>query len=255
MVARLVILSLLIFSCSNSIIQEESAEIKFENAIQYIEDSKFSRAIDELEYLLLVDPLSDFANDAQYYIAESYYNLNNYSKAIEEFEKYLSRRSLSNELLIKSQFLLCKCYYNVSLDYNKDQSATYKAIEKLQYFIEKDSMSEYLNEIEEMISGLRTKLAKKNFYTAKLYLRLEEFDSAIIYYDSIIKEYYDTEFVNYSLINTAVLYFIEDKEKSISYLDNHKNSFISIDDYKSAILFIGNLKSDQETEYYIDQLK
>jgi len=255
MVIRLVILSLLMFSCSNSLIQEEPATIKFENAMKYIEDSKFARAIDELEYLLLVDPMSDVANDAQYYVAESYYNLNNYNRAIEEFEKYLSRRSLSNELLKKSQFLLCKCYYNVTLDYNKDQSGTYIAIEKLQYFIEKESMEEYVNEIQTMISDLRTKLAKKNFYTAKLYLRLEELDSAVIYYDSIIKEYYDTEFVNYSLINTAIIYFIDDKEKSISYLKNHKNSFISIDDYKSAISYIDNLQLEQKTEYYIDQLK
>ena len=116
-------------------------------------------------------------------------------------------------------------------------------------------MKEYVDEIQKMILNLRTKLAKKNFYTAKLYLRLEELDSAVIYYDSIIKEYYDTEFVNYSLINTAIIYFIDDKEKSISYLENHKNSFISIDDYKSAISFIENLQLEQKTEYYIDQLK
>ena len=255
MVIRLVILFLLVFSCSNSLIQEEPSSIKFDNAIKYIKDDKYSRAIDELEYLLLVDPLSDYASDAQYYLAESYYNLDNFQKAIEEFEKYLSRRSLSHELLKKSQFLLCKCYYKVTLDYNKDQSGTYIAIEKLQYFIEKESMSEYVDEIEQMILDLRTKLAKKNFHTAKLYVRLEELESAVIYYDSIIKEYYDTEFVNHSLINIATIYFIDNKEKSISYLGNHKNSFISINDYESAVLFVNNLELNQEIEYYIDQLK
>ena len=46
-------------------------------------------------------------------------------------------------------------------------------------------------EIEQMILELRTKLAKKNFHTAKLYERLEELDSAVIYYDTIIKEFYE----------------------------------------------------------------
>ena len=204
---------------------------------------------------LLVDPLSEHANDAQYYIAESYYNLDNFSKSIEEFEKYLSQRLLSNELLKKSQLLLCKSYFNISLDYNKDQTGTYIAIEKLQYFIEKESMLEYLNEIEQMILELRTKLAKKNFHTAKLYERLEELDSAVIYYDTIIKEFYDTKFVNQSLMNISIIYFIDNKNKSMSYLENHKSSFDSIDDYKSAVSLIDNLELDQEIEYYIDQLK
>jgi len=254
MVIRLLLL-LLLFSCSTSLIKEEPSSIKFENAMKYIEDSKYSRAIDELEYLLLVDPLSEHANDAQYYIAESYYNLDNFSKSIEEFEKYLSQRLLSNELLKKSQLLLCKSYFNISLDYNKDQTGTYIAIEKLQYFIEKESMLEYLNEIEQMILELRTKLAKKNFHTAKLYERLEELDSAVIYYDTIIKEFYDTKFVNQSLMNISIIYFIDNKNKSMSYLENHKSSFDSIDDYKSAVSLIDNLELDQEIEYYIDQLK
>ena len=254
MVIRLLLL-LLLFSCSTSLIKEEPSSIKFENAMKYIDDSKYSRAIDELEYLLLVDPLSEYANEAQYYIAESYYNLNNFPKSIEEFEKYLSQRFLSNELLKKSQLLLCKSYFNISLDYNKDQTGTYIAIEKLQYFIEKESMLEYLDEIEQMILELRTKLAKKNFHTAKLYERLEELDSAVIYYNTIIKEFYDTKFVNQSLMNISIIYFIDNKNKSISYLENHKNSFDSIDDYNSAVILIDNLESDQEIEYYIDQLK
>ena len=37
----------------------------------------------------------------------------------------------------------------MTLDYNKDPSSTYIAIEKLQYFIEKESMEEYVNEFKE----------------------------------------------------------------------------------------------------------
>ena len=40
--------------------------------------------------------------------------------------------------------------------------------------------------------------------------------------------------------------FIDNKEKSISYLGNHKNSFISINDYESAVLFINNLELNHQ---------
>ena len=80
--------------------------------------------------------------------------------------------------------MLCKCYYNISLEFNKDQSNTYIAIEKLQYYIEKEIMTEYVNKIEEMILNLRTKLSKKDFFTARLYIKLGEFDNS--YYSATV---------------------------------------------------------------------
>ena len=74
---KFLIFSLLIFSCTNSLVEDEISSIKIEQAIKYINEEKYSKAIDELEYILFVDPLSDYANDAQYYLAESYYNLKN----------------------------------------------------------------------------------------------------------------------------------------------------------------------------------
>mgnify|MGYP001158195855 FL=1 len=58
MVIRLVAI-LMFFSCSTSLMKDDSSLVKFENAMEYIEDSKYSKAIDELEFLLLIDPLSE----------------------------------------------------------------------------------------------------------------------------------------------------------------------------------------------------
>ena len=255
MVRISIMLLLFIFSCVRPILEDQSTSVKIDNALMYIKDNKYSRAIEELEYILATDPLSEYVSDAQYYLSESYFHMGSYQQAILEYEKYLSRRDLSYELVQKSQFMLCKCYYNVSLEYNKDQSSTFIAIEKLQYFIEKDSMAQYIDEIETMILQLRTKLAKKDFYTAKLYIRLEELDAAVIYFNNIINDYYDTEFVNDSLTNIALIYLIDDIKKSILFLENHKNSFTTKDDFDKAVIFINNIKSNQDNDFYISLLK
>ena len=166
----------------------------------------------------------------------------------------MSKPDYLDDYVKKVYFMLCKCYFNNSLEFSKDQSDTYIAIEKLQYYIEKDVMFEYVDEIEQMILSLRTKLAKKDFYTASLYIKLEEFDSANIYYYSIINNYYDTEYVNDALINIALLYFI-DNNNPIFFLENHKNSFLSINDYNDAIILIERLEKNKDSEYYINLLR
>ena len=250
----LILLFIILYSCSSYIVENESSDKKMDAVANYMEEEKYSKAKAELEYLIMYDPLSEYSSDAQYYLSECYFYLGNYNQAIIEYEKYLSRSDYSNNLIKKINFMLCKCYYNISLEFNKDQSNTYIAIEKLQYYIEKEIMTEYVNEIEEMILNLRTKLAKKDFFTARLYIKLEEFDSANIYYYSIINNYYDTSFVNDALINIALLYFIDNNNPKL-FLENHKNSFLTNNDYKDALLLINDLELNKDSDYYINLLR
>ena len=116
-------------------------------------------------------------------------------------------------------------------------------------------MNEYSSDIEEMILDLRTKLAKKDFYTAKLYVKIEELDAALIYFDNIVNEYYDTEFVDDALTNIAIIYCLEDIEKANDYVSKYKNNFLDSTSFEEAINLIGSLKSDQNESYYLSYLK
>ena len=255
MVNKIIILLLfLLYSCSSYVIEDESASKKLDIVKTYIEDQKYSKAKIELEYLIMYDPLSEFAADAQYYLSECFFYLGDYSQAIIEYERYLSRPDYKPDYISKVYFMLCKCYFNLSLEYNKDQSDTYIAIDKLQSYIEKDIMKDYVFQLEGMILELRNKLAKKDFYTASLYIKLDEFKSANIYYYSIINNYYDTKYVNDALYNIALLYIIEDKNP-VLFLKNYKNSFLSNEDYLNTLVLIEDLDMNQSEDYYISLLK
>ena len=251
----LIILTLLFSNCGTYIVSEDTSVNKIDFVKKLIDDEKYSRAIDELNYILFNDPLSEYSGLAQFYIAECYFYLDDYNQSIIEYNKYLTRNDSIDKLVKKSQFMLCRCYFNISLDYNKDQSDTYIAIEKLQYFIEKESMMDYLQEIEIMILDLRTKLAKKDFYTAKLYIKLEELDAAVIYYNNIINDYYDTKYVNSSITNIALILCTDNIEKAQVYLDNNKDNFLNNIDYENVINLIQSLDTDKDESYYLSFLK
>ena len=251
----LILLLLLFTSCGTYKVSSESSSNKIDYVKNLIEDEKYSRAIDELNYIMFNDPLSEYSALAQFYIGECYFYLNDFSQSIIEYNKYLTRNDSIEELVKKSQFMLCKCYFNISLEYNKDQSDTYIAIEKLQYFIEKETMRDYIEDIEIMILDLRTKLAKKDFYTAKLYIKLEELDAAIIYYENIVNDYYDTEFVNSALANISLIYCTDDISKAKVFLDKHKDNFLDYSSFEEIFSLVNSLKLNENESYYLSYLK
>tara|TARA_S200000501_G_scaffold376888_1_gene433262 strand:+ start:303 stop:1076 length:774 start_codon:yes stop_codon:yes gene_type:complete len=251
----LILLLFLFTSCGTYKVSSESSSNKIDYVKNLIEDEKYSRAIDELNYIMFNDPLSEYSALAQFYIGECYFYLNDFSQSIIEYNKYLTRNDSIEELVKKSQFMLCKCYFNISLEYNKDQSDTYIAIEKLQYFIEKETMRDYIEDIEIMILDLRTKLAKKDFYTAKLYIKLEELDAAIIYYENIVNDYYDTEFVNSALANISLIYCIDGINKAKVFLDKHKDNFLDYSSFEEIFSLVNSLKLNENESYYLSYLK
>ena len=113
----LFILFLLFSNCGTYIVSDDTSDNKIDFVKKLIEDEKYSRAIDELNYILFNDPLSEYSGLAQFYIAECYFYLNDFNQSIIEYNKYLTRNDAIDKLIKKSQFMLCKCYFNISLEY------------------------------------------------------------------------------------------------------------------------------------------
>ena len=61
-------------------------------------------------------------------------------------------------------------------------------------------------DVEEMIQELRSKLAKKVYESANLYVKLQEYESAIIYLNSLLDIYYDTSWADEGRLLYVQLY-------------------------------------------------
>ena len=202
-VVFILVISTLFFNCSQThLTASGKAESFFKKAEEYFKKEKWDKAIENYNLVVLNNPGSDIADDAQYKIGVCHMKKKEYILAIGEFEE-LTRRYQYSDLYDDARFKIARCYYLLSPKYYHDQTNTYKALEKLQEFIEDFPESEYRQEAEKMFTELRKKLATKLFETGKLYKKLHAWDSAVIYYNAVIEQYYDLPIADSARIEKA----------------------------------------------------
>ena len=234
---KIIILTIFLFSCA-TIDFDDSSQATFNSGKESLSKGKYNKAKSEFEFVILNSPLSSYASESYFYLAESKFHLEKYEDALLDYEKYLNLPIRDISLTKKAQLMICKSWFELSDNVLKDQTDTKIAIDRLQYYIEKDSMEEYISQIETMILALRNKLAEKDFNTALLYMQLNKIKSAEIYFESIIKEYYDSSYVNQSILNIALIKAEEDKQQAISYLNLNRKFFSTEIEFNKALELI-----------------
>ena len=233
---------------------DNTSENSFDNALSLFIDKKYIRAKSEFEFLMFDNPGSRNAISSQFYYSECLFYLEDYYEAIQQFEKYISI-STDSKLITISKFLICKSYFELSLEYDRDQTDTEIAINKCQYFVEeysnlRNKKIEIQNEMvdlivssEDMIKDLRAKLAKKNLESGKLYIRIEEYDAALKYFNLVLSEYYDSPFVDDALYNIVLTNLLNNnKDEAESFLNLYKEDFQDEKKLRESENLLNNIK-------------
>ena len=229
----------------------DELQLKFDKGEQFYNSGKYTRAKDELQYVVMNNPGSQMALDAQYLLGESHFELKEYEDAALEFDRF-SRFSQSYERTESARFRICECAINMSNSFQKDQTNTIEAIDRLQEFIEDYPSSKNTDAASNEITSLRLKLAKKEFESARLYLKLEEYDSALIYLNNVLTQYYDTEIVDEVRLTIVFLYLLQNEvELATSYLENQEAKFVSAEKLKETQNLVSNMKNGLGLSEYI----
>jgi len=229
----------------------EELQQKFDKGKQFYEAEKYTRAKDNLQFVVMNNPGSQMALDAQYLLGESHFKLKEYEDAALEFDRF-ARFSQSYDKTELARFRICECAINMSNSFQKDQTNTIEAIDQLQEFIEDYPLSKNTDAASNEITSLRLKLAKKEFESARLYLKLEEYDSALIYLNNVLTQYYDTEIIDEVRLTIVFLYLLQNQvESATSYLENQEANFISNVKFKEAQNLINNMKNGLGFSEYI----
>lgn len=163
----------------------------FEYAKGLFDKGKYYKAQTEFTVIVLKFSGDPVVDDAQYYLAESYFKLKDYLIAVSEYQKLINDYPESPYVPL-AQFKKAMAYYKISSRPELDQEYTIKALKEFQSFIEEYPKHELKKDAEKFIFELRLKLAKKKFIAATTYRKMGIYDSAVIYYDIILEQYYDT---------------------------------------------------------------
>lgn len=188
------LLFVFIWGCSSS--QEtldQSAEEKFKYAKSLYDNEDYLEAVNEFSNIILQYPGNPVVDDAQFYLAQTRFKRKEYILAGYEYSKLIKNMPAS-EFVPEAQYMLADCYYMLSPDYTLDQRYTKNAVKEFQSFIDFFPTNEKVPDAEVKIHELNDKLAHKEYNTAYIYEKLEDYKAALIYYNNVIDIYHDTQY-------------------------------------------------------------
>jgi len=194
-IVSLFLLVILFGSCSEyqKALKTEDVAVKFEMATKLYDAGKYNDAIRLMEQIAPAYRGKPQAEKLFYMFSMSYYNTKQYYLAAYQFESFVSGYPKS-EKIEESAYLGAKCFSMLSPVYSLDQTDTFKAIDKLQGFIDSYPNSTYLPEANKALKVLNEKIEKKVYENAKGYHTIMDYKSAMVSLDNFVADYPGTPF-------------------------------------------------------------
>lgn len=186
--------ALCLASCSQyqKALNSEDVTFKYRVADSLYSQEKYSKAIRLFEQIAPGYRGKPQAEKMYYMYAMSTYKQKQYMMSSHLFERFVAQYSYSQKAE-EAWFLMGKSYAELSPRYSLDQIDTYKAIDKLQQFINKYPESEYVAEANAIVAELNRKIEKKHFENAKQYNTIagytRDYKAAIVALDNFLVEF------------------------------------------------------------------
>jgi outer membrane protein assembly factor BamD len=186
--------------------------------MEYYDKGDYYRALQVFDQLIPVYRGTAQSEELFFRYAHAYYKERDYVLA----SYYFSRFAITfprSENAEEAAFLAAFCKYLESPRSSLDQTVTREAISGFQEFINRYPYGERAKEATELIDGLRLKLQEKDFNIANLYLKIEDYQAAIVSFNNVLKDYPDTDLkedILYKIILAANNYAeqsIQDKKR------------------------------------------
>jgi len=197
---------------------------------------KYGKAIRLFEQIAPAYKGKPQAEKMFYMYAQSLYITEQYYLAGYQFESFAASYPKS-EKMEEASFLGAKCFTQLSPVYSLDQTDTYKAVDKLQSFIDTYPDSKYLAEANEMAKTLREKLEKKAYENAKIYNNISDYKAAMVAFDNFMINFpgtpYKEKALFYKFDSAYNLAINSVPAKMEERLKNAKQAYLSLIKFKA----------------------
>jgi outer membrane protein assembly factor BamD len=163
----------------------------FEKLHQKFEAGKYVTVRDRFTDFLSDCAGTEYVEQAHYEIAESYFRLEDWSAAEQEFQYFLKEFPNSKQYLEAARLRIAQSKSKQTLIPQRDQSKTLDAISELETFLADFPEHAYADTAQIELDRLKSLLAEKDRQIARLYEKMGEPLAAVIYYKHLLKEYGD----------------------------------------------------------------
>lgn len=176
----------------SKLLKSNDMEKKYTAAIDYYKKKDYYKAgmlLDELLVSFKGDPRFE---DVYFRYAYCKYGNNELIMASYHFKNFYESfpNSKNSE---EALFMHVYCDYLDTYPYYLDPSVTRLAMDNLQLFINVYPMSEHIPECNKYMDELRSRLRKKSLESGRLYMKMEDYQAAILAFSNTIKDYPELE--------------------------------------------------------------
>jgi outer membrane protein assembly factor BamD len=191
----ILLLAIVLFGCRSefeTIRTSTDPELILAKANEYYDSGEYQRA--QTLYELVIAPYRGRAEAEQiaYRYAYTYYYTEQYVLASYYFKNFATTYG-GSPLREEADFMAAYSNYELSPTYRLDQSYSVKAIEGFEEFANRYPNSERVSEANRLIDEMRAKMELKDFESAKLYMDIERYESALVSFQNVLKEYPETQ--------------------------------------------------------------
>ncbi|MEG8099041.1 outer membrane protein assembly factor BamD [Candidatus Liberibacter brunswickensis] len=190
----------------------------YERAVRLIKEQDFEQSYKIFIGIVKDLPFSNVSRKALLMAAFSEYSAGKYQNSATIGEQYIDQYSESQDIDYV-YYLVGMSYLNLIRDVYYDQRPTYLMLEYMGQIVSKYKNSPYFNGAKFYVSVGRNQLAAKEMEIGIYYMKQEEYESAVLRFQSLISNYSDTEQVEEAMVRLIEAYY------SLDLIDEARDMF------------------------------
>lgn len=211
----LIILALLIFSCTKkiekkSIIQEKSIDLQiletYKEAINELEAGDAIFAAKKFNEVEILFPQSEWAPKSTLMAAYAYYAQDYYFDTIEELKIFLKKYP-NHKDVDYAYYLMGMAYYEQIVDEKKDLNSILMAKKQFEKVANDFPETDYALDAKFKLDLIADLLAAKEMYLGRYYFEKKKWIPAINRFNNIVKKYDKTIYVEEALHRLVEVYY------------------------------------------------
>lgn len=222
-------------ACSdyNKVVKSTDLEYKFAKANEYYEKKDYYRAYPLIEDLTAIYRGQKRSEKLFYMLAFCDFYQEDYllaSHRFTEFTKTFPTSLYTEECAFMSAYSL----YKLSPPPKLDQSNTLSAISSLQLFVDRYPRSSRVDSCNKLIIGLERKIEDKFYAGANQYKMMQNYTSAVLTYENILKDFPDTQYreeIFYNIYDSYYLLALKSvNQKKVERIDKALKAYVNFAD-------------------------
>ncbi len=194
----------------------------YEKAVKAMNRGYYDEAITDLDKLRNTYPFSKYAVEAELKIADALFKKKEYADAADDYRTFAKLHPKHEQVDYATFQVGRSLFLEAPRSVDRDQSSTEKALEELRTFLVQFPDSKYADDASKMVGEGRDRLARKELYVGRYYVKNGEWRAARGRLQSVLDKYPDSDAIpEATFLLGKSLYHLKEKDAAREQLSTY----------------------------------